>query len=143
MNPTIDAIPWNRRDVWQAANASLNHTIEKNWPALDESRHLAHGLQLHLTALFPIMDRLCQTCARVAQTIAAGGPVCGRISRTCCFTIWRTSPFPINNCSADGERIAAMQVPTAACWIASSAPLSAPGTCARHKPDTFEKRQRK
>jgi hypothetical protein len=61
MDTTIDTIPWNRPDVWQAANASLNHTIGKNWHALSESRHLAHDLQLHLTALFPIMDRLCQT----------------------------------------------------------------------------------
>lgn len=56
-------IPWPDIPLWSAANASLEHSLQRHRDALGPGRELAREVRRQLTPLFPLMDRLClATC---------------------------------------------------------------------------------
>ncbi len=65
MDDPIGTVPWAAPDRWRAANAALAHSLRRR---LATPRRLAQALQAELTALFPLMDRLCaRTCRDCAD----------------------------------------------------------------------------
>ena len=61
-------VPWSQPGTWHEANAALMHLMRHNHLALDVCRMLANRLKADLTAIFPLMERLCrQTCTSCAD----------------------------------------------------------------------------
>ena len=144
MSDTFSSIPWNTAALWQAANAGLGVSLDRNRAALDDARGHAQRLRHLLERTFPIMEELCrQTC-----------PACTDV---CCQRAWVWADFkdllffhlagidPPDHQLLDPARAstAAMPAPTAAGWNGSGAPSCAPGTCARHRHSAFDRHPRK
>jgi hypothetical protein len=80
MSDTFSSIPWNTAALWQAANAGLGVSLDRNRAALDDARGHAQRLRHLLERTFPIMEELCrQTC-----------PACTDV---CCQRAWVWADF--------------------------------------------------
>ena len=75
MDASVSHVPWNTPALWQAANASLAGTIQRNQAALTGCCRQSREIRVLLESLFPLMAELCrQTC-----------PACTDI---CCQRAW-------------------------------------------------------
>jgi len=61
VDQTFPFIPWGESAQWSAANASIEHSLQRHRHALTPSRQLAHELRVELNILFHPMEALCQT----------------------------------------------------------------------------------
>lgn len=56
-------IPWHSETLWQEANASFRHTLQRHRDRLDQPCRIAMTIKEQLAPLFPLMDWLCAaTC---------------------------------------------------------------------------------
>ena len=80
MDNPLSTVPWNTPALWQAANAALSASLQRNWLSMTDLIREAHTIRRHYEALFPIMDNLChRTC-----------PAC---TENCCRRAWVWADF--------------------------------------------------
>lgn len=98
-------IPWPDATQWSEANASLKHHLQRHQRTLGAAHHLARELKERLTALFPVMDRLCQsTCPACTDACCRRACVWADFVDMLFFHLARISPPPAQLLGGRGER---------------------------------------